>query len=358
MSSETILHIDMDAFYASVEKNRKDLEGAVVVCVYSGRTRDSGAVSTCSYEARSLGIHAAMPITRAKSIAEESGEEVSFVAMDKKYYRSVSNSIREDVYDKYVEVVEQASIDEAYLEIDSDIDEAEKIGEKIQKEVEKEFNLTCSVGVASNKLVAKIASDRNKPEGLTVVRDDEVEEFMKGLELGEIHGIGDKTVEKLEELGIISVSDLVEAETALLLEVFGEKQGLKLKEKAQGIDDSEVAPQDQKQITRITTIGENSTIPKYIEKYFPDLAEEILSKAKKKGVGFRKVCLIVVDDEIKMHTRSTTLKNHVQNKEEIINNGEKLLEKFLTNFSGQVRRIGLRIAGLKEIDDQSSLNEF
>ena len=357
-SNYSVLHVDMDAFYASVEKNRKDLEGAVVVCVYSGRTEDSGAVSTCSYEARSLGIHAAMPITRAKNIAEKSDEEVHFVAMDKEYYRSISDRIREEIYGNHAEVVEQASIDEAYLEIDSDIDEAEKIGEKIQKEVEKEFNLSCSVGVASNKLVAKIASDRDKPEGLTVVRDKEVDKFMKNLELGEIHGIGGKTVEKLENLGINSVEELMEAETALLVEEFGENQGIKLKEKAEGRDSSEVSPQEQKQITRITTLGENSSIPNYIEKFFPSLAEEILEKAEEKGVGFRKVALIVVDDEIEMHTRSTTLKSHVQNRREIIENGKMLLEEFLKEFSGQVRRVGLRIGDLKEFEDQSSLGDF
>jgi len=356
--TNTVLHIDMDAFYASVEKNRKELEGAVVVCVYSGRTEDSGAVSTCSYEARELGIHAAMPITRAKDIAENADEDVHFVGMDKEYYRSVSNRISDEIYDKYSESIEQASIDEAYLKLNEDVDKSIEIAEDIQKQVREEFQLTCSIGVTPNKLVAKIASDREKPEGLTTVREDEVEDFMYGLELGEIHGIGDRTVERLEELDINSVEELAEAENALLVEEFGEKQGLKLKEKAEGKDSSSVKPQEQKQITRITTLGENSSIPKYIKKYFPELAEEIMEKAEEKGVGFRKVSLIVIDDEIQMHTRSTTLKSHVQDQKEIIENGEALLEEFLEDFSGQVRRIGLRIADLKEFEDQSNLTEF
>jgi DNA polymerase IV (DinB-like DNA polymerase) len=355
---KTVLHIDMDAFYASVEKNRKDLEGAVVVCVYSGRTEDSGAVSTCSYEARELGIHAAMPITQAKDIAEKSDEEVHFVGMDKEYYRSVSNRISDEIYDKYAEAIEQASIDEAYLELDEGVDSAIEIAEEIQEEVKEEFHLTCSIGVAPNKLVAKIASDREKPEGLTVVRQDEVKEFMYGLEIDDIHGIGDITRDKLENLGINSVGDLAEAETALLVEEFGENFGLTLKEKAQGKDSSEVKPKEQKQITRITTLGENSSIPSYIEKYFPDLAEEIIEKAGQKGKGFRKVSLIVIDDQIQMHTRSTTLKSHVQDREIIVEEGEGLLEEFLEDFSGQVRRVGLRIGDLKEMEDQSSLGDF
>jgi DNA polymerase IV (DinB-like DNA polymerase) len=355
---KSVLHVDMDAFFASVERNRKDLDGPIVVCVYSGRSEDSGAVSTCSYDARDLGIHAAMPIKQAKKIAEESGEEVHFVAMDREYYRDVSDRIREEVLEKHTEKVEQASIDEAYLEIDQDIEIGVETAEKIQGEIKEEFNLTCSIGVAPNKLVAKIASDRKKPQGLTVVREDEVEEFMYGLNLEDIHGIGGKTVDKLESLGIASVADLAEADESVLVREFGEKLGLKLKQKARGEDDSEVEEAEQKQITRITTLSENSSRASYIEKYFPDLADEIMEKVDEKEVGFRKVSLIVIDTEIQMHTRTTTLKSHVQDREEIIENGESLLEDFLIDFDGEVRRIGLRVLDLKEVSDQRDLSEF
>lgn len=348
----------MDAFFASVEKNRKDLEGAVVVCVYSGRSEDSGAVSTCSYEARELGIHAAMPITRAKQIAEETGEEAHFVSMEREYYREVSDRIREEVLEKYADKIEQASIDEAYLALEKEVEEAVETAETIQDEIVEEFDLTCSIGVAPNKLVAKIASDREKPEGLTVVEEDEVEEFMTDLELKEIHGIGGKTVEKLEGLGIKSVEDLMDAEEPVLIQEFGEKLGLKLKEKAQGIDNSEVEEQGQKQVTRITTLSENSSRKSYIEKYFPSLAEEIVHKVKENGAGFRKVSLIVIDSEIEMYTRTTTLKSHVQDEESIIENGKKLLEEFLEGFDGEIRRVGLRVKDLKNIEERKSLRDF
>ncbi|MFB6158731.1 MAG: DNA polymerase IV [Candidatus Nanohalobium sp.] len=357
-TEKTILHIDMDAFFASVERNRKDLEGPVVVCVYSGRSEDSGAVSTCSYDARELGIHAAMPISRAKDIAEESGEDVNFVSMERGYYREVSDSIRKDILEEYSDRIEQASIDEAYLEIEADIDKAHEKAVEIQEEVLEKFQLTCSIGVAPNRLVAKIASDREKPEGLTVVRPEEVEEFMHNLERGDIHGIGDKTVGKLEDLGINSVEDLAETDESLLVREFGEKQGVKLKRKAQGKDDSEVEEKDQKQITRITTLAENSSRASYIEKYFPGLAEEIIEKAEEKGVGFRKASLVVIDTEIEMYTRTTTLKSYVQNEEAVIRRGEKLLEQFLKDFEGEVRRIGLRVKDLKETEGQSRLDDF
>ncbi len=355
---KTVLHVDMDAFYASVERNRKSLEGPIVVCVYSGRSEDSGAVSTCSYDARELGIHAAMPIRRAKEIAEEYSKKVHYVAIDREYYRDVSDKISEEIFGRYSGEVEQASIDEAYLLLNKGIEESEETAEKIQKEVEEKFNLTCSIGVAPNKLVAKMASDKEKPSGLTAVTEEEVKDFMESLELEDIHGIGAKTVEKLEELGIGSVEDLAEADEQVLIMEFGDKLGLKLKRKAQGKDDSIVEGRDQKQVTRITTLKENSRRASYIEKYFSELAENLVEQLEQKEVGFGKVSLIVIDTEIQTHTRTTTLKSHVQDREKIIEKGEKLLETFLENFDGEVRRVGLRVLDLKEFGDQSSLKEF
>lgn len=355
---KSILHVDMDAFFASVERNRKNLSGPIVVCVFSGRTDDSGAVATCSYDARDLGIHAAMPIKRAKEIAEESEEHVNFVEMDREYYRDVSDQIREDILERYGERVEQASIDEAYLEIEKEIEEATEDAEKLKEEVKRRFNLTCSVGIAPNKLVSKIASDREKPDGLTVVREEKVKEFMEGLELGDIHGIGDKTVDKLEKLSIDSVSELAETDESVLVREFGENLGLKLKQKAQGKDDSEVQEQNQKQITRITTLSENSSRASYIEKYFPSLADEIMENVEEKDVIFRKISVIIIDTEIQMHTRTTTLKSHVQNREAITENCEELFEEFLEEFDGEIRRVGLRVLDLKEFSDQKDLSEF
>ena len=361
MSDRKILHIDMDSFYASVEKERKDLEGPIVICVYSGRTEDSGAVSTCSYDARDLGIHAAMPITQAKTIAEESIEEVHFLPMDREYYREVSDEIREQIYENYAEKIEQASIDEAYLDTTEEVggfEEAEKLAEKIQKEVEEEFGITCSVGIGPNKLVAKIASDRKKPEGLTKVLPEEVDDFMQGLELEDIHGIGGKTVEKLEDLGINSVEELAKANRRKLIEEFGGNLGVKLQEKALGQDDEEVSEKMQKQITRITTLDQNSRSANHIKTYFPDLADQILEQLEDKGLSFGQVVLVVIDSGIEMHTRSKKLKARIKDEEKLIEEEEALLEDFLEEFDGEVRRVGLRVSDLEEDKGQKKLESF
>ena len=355
-----ILHVDMDAFYASVEAQRRNLKGeALVVCVYSGRTEDSGAVSTCSYEARELGINAAMPIKTAKKKAENSEKEVTFVGMDKKFYDQFSDDIKEDILEKYTETIEKASIDEFYLELDTeDFEESKKIAEEIQGSVTDNFDVTCSLGVAPNKLVAKIASDQKKPEGITSIEPEEVKDFMRGLELDEIHGIGAKTVEKLNELGINSVGDLAEADPALLVREFGEKKGLKLREKARGEDDSEVEETLQKQVTRITTLEENSREINRIKKVFPELASDIVERLEEKDMDFGSVSLIFIDTEIEMSTRANTLKSRVRDEEVLIDEGEKLLEEFLDNSDAIVRRVGLRASDLKKRRGQKSMEEF
>lgn len=355
-----VLHVDMDAFYASVEAERRDLKGEpLVVCVYSGRSEDSGAVSTCSYEARELGIHAAMPIKHAKRIADNSEKEVHFVGMDKDYYDQFSDDIRENILEEYTDTIEKASIDEFYLQLDTDdFEEAENIADEIRNRVPDDFGVTCSVGVAPNKLVAKIASDQEKPEGLTVVREDEVQSFMNDLEIEEIHGIGDKTREKLSELGINTVKELAESEPSLLVREFGENQGLKLVEKARGEDDSKVEDSMQKQITRIVTLDQNSRSFNHVSKVFPELASDIIDRLDEKDADFGSVTLIAIDTTIEMHTRSNSLKTRVRDEEVIVEEGEELLESFLDEFDGLIRRVGLRVSDLKKRKGQKSFTDF
>ncbi len=356
----TVLHVDMDAFYASVEAERREIhDEPIVVCVYSGRTEDSGAVSTCSYDARDLGIHAAMPIVEAKRIAEQSEKNVHFVGMDKDFYDQFSDDIREEILEEHTDSIEKASIDEFYLELGTeDFDEARKIANSIQKDVKNDFGVTCSVGVAPNKLVAKIASDQDKPEGVTVVEPDEVRGFMETLDIGDIHGIGDKTVEKLAEMGIESVKELAESETSRLVREFGETQGLALQEKAKGIDDEGVEDSLQKQITRITTLDQNSRSFNHIRKVFPELASDLVEKTEDLDVDFQSVVLITIDTDMQMHTRANSLKTPVRDQDIIEEEGEGLLEDFLDEFDGMVRRVGLRVKNLKERKGQKSFTDF
>ncbi|MFB6265548.1 MAG: hypothetical protein ABEI07_00510, partial [Candidatus Nanohaloarchaea archaeon] len=189
-------------------RTRKQLErmedqmedSPVVVCVYSGRGKDSGAVSAADYQAREHGIHAGMPLSEARNRAEEAEENVAFLGADKDYYSRVSEEVMEVVRAETIDS-EKASIDEAYALVDEGYEEAADIGETVKEEV-RDLGLTASVGIGPNKLVAKMASDRDKPDGLTVVRPEEVEGFLEDLPVGELHGVGPKTVEELEDMGV------------------------------------------------------------------------------------------------------------------------------------------------------------
>lgn len=357
-----IIHVDMDAFFASVEADRRDLEGEpVVVCVYSGRSEDSGVVSTCSYEARELGIRAGIPITRAKTIASDADEEVHFVPMDREYYGHVADRIAEEVLEAYTDRIEHASIDEAYLDVTGrtgDFDDAVSVAEELRERVRDGFDLTCSVGVGPNKLVAKIASDQDKPDGLTAVRPDEVEGFMRSLDLEEVHGIGPETDERLRELGIESVEELAEADRQRLAEVFGETRGPKLVRMAQGRDEDPVEEREQKQLSRLTTLETDTDIQDFIVGAMEPLADEVMDELDERGLWFRTVVLLAIDTDIEMHTRSETFETPVKDRDLLMDAAEELLAGFLDEGDVEIRRIGLRVKNLERDAGQRSLTEF
>ncbi len=361
-----ILHIDMDSFFASVESKRRGIiDEPIVICVYSGRSEDSGAVSTANYLAREYGIKAGMPIRRAKKIAKENEEELGkkfhFIPVDKEYYKKVSEEIRSKILENYADRMEQASIDEFYLDISDEVDnweEAGEIGDNIKESVKKNFDLSCSVGIGPNKLVAKIASDRNKPDGLTLVKTENVKDFLFSLDLEDIHGIGSKTVERLFSLGIYSVRDLSKANVRSLIEEFGENLGPKLKMKSKGIDDSEVKERRQKQFSRITTLKENSNDFEYISGYLEDLASELEKRLGRENLFAEKTALITIDTNLKMRTRSKNFDVPSRKREIILSVGSELLKEFLNDFDGEIRRVGLRVMDLKELDGQKKLLDF
>ncbi len=357
-----ILHVDMDAFFASVEADRRDMEDEpLVVCVYSGRSEDSGVVSTCSYEARELGIRAGIPITRAKTIASDADEEVHFVPMDREYYGHVADRITEEVLEEYTDRIEHASIDEAYLDVTErkeDLDGAVTVAEEIRERVRDGFDLTCSVGVGPNKLVAKIASDQDKPDGLTAVRPERVEAFMRSLDLEEIHGIGPETDERLRELGIESVEELAEADRQRLAEVFGETRGPKIVRMAQGRDEEPVEEREQQQFSRLTTLEEDTDVEEFILGAMEPLVDELMSELDAGRLWFRTVVLLAIDTDIGMHTRSETFETPVQDRDLLMEAAEDLLGEFLEEGDIKVRRIGLRVKNLEQDTGQRNLAEF
>lgn len=355
-----ILHVDLDSFYASVEELRnEEIKGKpIVICVYSGRSEDSGAVSTANYKARELGIKAGIPIKRAKSLAK--GHDVVFLPVDMEYYSEVSQRIME-VLEEESDKTQQVSVDEAYLDITgraSNWEEAQKVAKRIKGRVRERAGITCSVGISFNKFMAKMASEHQKPDGMTTVKPQEAKEFLASMPLTELHGIGKKTAEILNDMGIESADDLASHSFVELEEKFGKNKALMLHERAQGIDNSPVEPTIVQQVSRIGTLKQNTREPQLVMEKLHELIRDMGEKVEKKKVLFRTISLIAIDTQLKTHTKSETFQqtNDMDRVKEVM---EQLLENFLAeNPDTELRRVGIRLSNLTYREDQKTLFEF
>ena len=258
-----IFHIDFDYFYAQCEEIRRpELRNIPsVVCVYSGREEDSGVVSTCNYEARKYGVKAAMPIKLAKSKLKDVYS--IFLPTDMPYYHEMSTKAMR-IIQNYGELFEQVSVDECYMDFtkitNSDFDDAKIFAVSLQKNIKDQIKLTCSIGVAPNKLIAKIASGINKPNGITVVRQEDAKQFISNCKIEDIPGVGPKTSKKLESLGIKSVSEISRKSIFELRDVLGYKIATFLVNASNGVDYSQIKIRGtSKQIGKIVTLKKDTT---------------------------------------------------------------------------------------------------
>src|SRR5580698_7224823 len=237
MALRKIIHVDMDAFYASVEqRDDSSLRGKPVVVAWRG---NRSVVCAASYEARRFGVRSAMPAVRAERLCPEA----IFVPPDFVRYRAVSRQTRE-IFLRYTDMIEPLSLDEAYLDVTENkagLPTATKVAKAIRQQIRDELHLTASAGVAPNKFLAKIASDWRKPDGLFVIQPDDVPAFLPPLQVGRIPGVGKVTEDRLKQIGVQTVGDLQALDSAVLEARFG-KYGHRLYELARGIDHNLVIP--------------------------------------------------------------------------------------------------------------------
>jgi DNA polymerase IV (DinB-like DNA polymerase) len=356
-----ILLVDMDSFYASVEENRNpEIRGkAIVTCMFSGRSKDSGAVSAANYRARELGIRSGMPIRNAKGLAK--GKDAVFLPSDREYYKEVSgrvmeilrnhaDEVKEGVSGRLRSMFEQVSVDEAYLDISKrakgDWEKAVKTAESLKKEVKERENLTCSVGIGPNKLVAKMASKKQKPDGLTLVKDSEVRKFMESFPLDKMHGIGGRTVEELAGLGIKTVKELAGSDRENLEERLGPKRGRILWERARGMDGSPVEEREAKQISRMATLKKDSDKPDEIMEKIGEMSQDLEEELKQARLNYKTISIILIDTRLQMQTRGrTTIESSSLRKN--LDIARDLLERYLEeNPETKLRRVGIRVSGL------------
>lgn len=313
-----ILHVDIDAFYASVEElDNPNLKGKPVVV--GGRSR-RGVITTANYEARKFGLHSAMPIFMARSLCPQ------VIIVPGRMYRYKEKSIEVfSILKTYAKVIEQVSIDEAYLDITGTKDGRE-LAMKIKSEVKEKTGLTISVGLSYNKFLAKIASDWNKPDGFMEIDEDMVPEILYDLDISKVHGIGKVSEDRLRELGINNVKDLMSLSREYMTLEFN-KMGHELYDRIRGIDRREVKGDRKRKSIGVertfTPTGDEKILYEYIDRFSKELSEDL----KRIDKSAMTITIKIKTDKFKIHTISKTLLESVEKYEDIKNIAEELYEK-------------------------------
>jgi DNA polymerase IV (archaeal DinB-like DNA polymerase) len=354
-------HLDLDYFYAQVEEvENPSLKGKpVVVCVFSGRTEESGVVSTANYEAREHGVKSGIPITLAKRRLE--GLEAAFIPMDRDKYEMYSERVMEAVRSE-VDVLEQTGVDEAFFDITKrsggSYTAARPLALGIKEKIMRDERLTCSIGLGPNKVVAKIASDFEKPNGLTIVKDDEVSAFLSPLPIGKIYGVGPKTSKLLEDNGIASIPDLASAPAQRLEDILGRKLAVYLRNASLGLDDEPVVDRGEAtQLSRIITLKHDTNDPKQVMSEMLPALKDVHERLVAKDLFFRNVSVIGILKNLSLHSKSKTLERPTNDYPVLEKEVRTLFAELLLEV-GELRRAGVRLSGLRNMLDQHSLTEF
>ncbi|PIU58812.1 DNA polymerase IV [Candidatus Bathyarchaeota archaeon CG07_land_8_20_14_0_80_47_9] len=363
MQPRVIMLVDFDYFFAQIEERRNpSIEGKpVVVCVYSGRSQDSGAVSTANYVARRYGIKSGMPIALAKSKLEN--VEAVFLPVDHRLYEEVSEKTM-TVLRGYADYFEQVGIDEAYLDVsrrvNGSFEQAAELARRAKNDIRAQCELTCSIGISPNKLVAKIAADAQKPDGLTIVKPDQVESFLAPLPVDHLIGVGVKTKERMETMGIRTIGDLAKYDVRRLIEVFGRKLGTYFHNASMGIDDEPVQERGEAEsMSRIATLKEDTRDLKVILDRTDRLCEEVHEDVRQRGLGFKSVGIIAVFIDMSIRSKSKTLDNPADELEILKRTVWELFEKLLSDSELNVRRAGVRVSNFaKEQKTQKQITSF
>jgi DNA polymerase-4 len=342
----TILHVDLDAFFAAVEqRDRPELRGRPIA-VGGGRGTDRGVVSAASYEARRFGVHSAMPLRTAARLCPE----LIFVPVDGRKYGRVSQQVME-ILRRYTPAVEQISIDEAFLDVHgSEIlhGTPTDMARSIKADVEGELGLTASVGVAATKLVAKVASDLDKPDGLVVVTPGTEAEFLAPLSISRLWGVGEKTASTLAEYGVRTIGDLAALPEDLLARRFG-KMGPVLAQRARGIDPSPVSgAEPARSVSHEHTFDIDTADPEVLERTLLALSEGVAGRLRSGGLKARTVAVKVRDSSFRTVSRQRTLPEPTDQTEVVFAAVRELARPQLKGI--RVRLLGVGASHLGEGD--------
>jgi DNA polymerase IV len=349
MTARKIVHIDMDAFYASVEqRDDPGLRGKPVVVAWKG---NRSVVCAASYEARRFGVRSAMPAIRAERLCPEA----IFIPPDFPRYRAVSQSTRE-IFKRHTDLIEPLSLDEAYLDVTENktgLPTATRVARTIREQIREELHLTASAGVAPNKFLAKIASDWRKPDGLFVIQPEDLDTFLPPLPVGRIPGVGKVTETRLEELGIKTVGDLRRLELQVLEQLFG-RYGVRLYELTRGIDHSTVVPDRPTQsISAEDTFSSDVPLAE-TESIILRLAERVWAASRKEPRVARTVVLKLKTSDFRILTRSHTPHFPPSSCEELTTIALALRERVKMDPQQRFRLVGVGLSNFREREEMTA----
>jgi DNA polymerase IV len=345
MGTRKIVHVDLDAFYASVEqRDDPQLRGKPVIVAWRGKR---SVVCAASYEARRFGVHSAMPAVRAERLCPAA----IFIAPDFTRYRAVSRSVRE-IFKRHTDLIEPLSLDEAYLDVTENktgLPTATLVARTIREQIRQELKLTASAGVAPNKFLAKLASDWRKPDGLFVIQPEEADAFLLPLPVGRLPGVGKVNEEKLAKLGIKTTGELRRLELSAIEHEFG-RYGVRLYELARGIDENEVVPDRPTQSISVEDTFEKDVLLLETEPMIRQLAEKLWSASRKESRIARTVVLKLKTSEFKILTRSHTPDSPPFSCEELTDIALKLRERVDLGPRQRYRLVGIGLSNFREAE--------
>ena len=374
---KAILHVDINSFYSSCEEIKNpSLKGkphAVIMTPQDSNNITKGAVTTCSYEAKKLGIKSAMPLYKALELCPN----LILHGVDKKFYEKISNEVME-ILEDYADIFEQASIDEAYLDCTNKIATTEVMVEEYAQDIKKSIKEKCdglltSIGIAPTKSVAKIASDYQKPDGLTIIHFNELQNFLNPLDVERISGIGIKTQKILkEQMNIKTIGQLSNTDVQLLIERFGKKIGTWMWQIANGLDNEPVLPhRNHISLSNESTLEFITYNKEIIKQSLYELIDGLYERIKNNKYQFRTVGIKIMRTDFSIETREKSYIKYQSERKSIESLIEEVVDKFdfednnlviptkkITRKFLPIRKVGLKVSNLIAIEKSNKDNEY
>lgn len=350
-ASRKIVHIDMDAFYASVElRDQPELKGKPVVVAWDGAR---SVICAASYEARKYGLRSAMAVSRAKQLCPHA----IYISPNFDKYREVSRQIHQ-IFRQYTDIIEPLSLDEAYLDVSTNFRQlasATEVAQAIRADIRQHTSLTASAGVAPNKFLAKIASDWNKPDGIFVIKPAQVQAFLQPLPLKKIPGVGQVTLQKMQHLGLSTINDLLQLSQAELAHHFG-RYGYRLFDLARGIDNSAVKSQRQRQqLSTETTFMQDKQLSE-LQDIWLSLISKLWREISQKRLSARTITIKLKTSQFKLLTRSMTYTAAFGSEEDLRTALHALLGKLEFDGNPVFRLAGVGVGELSPYSEQQQLS--